>query len=1005
MTNKNSIFVRTFVYLITFLATGVAAKLVREKYANRYHIVYAHKPDFQKKGRPLEETMRIHPWTRYPLSPLWALYWLFPSTYSVDIEFVSGCRRQFRTLVIQDAAVAPEHSHGKAAALRTVARRTIYSLVDKFGDLQTHEIAGHMFNEGSSWQYHFATDAKTREYLDKRVCQNHVLVMVDVDYYVDMPNVLVAGAERGMLVTLLYTINPDALTGRSHEAFYWFERDVLHCHVQGGSHYKHKLWNYGDDVCVVKSGSYYYIFLVERRSLGECRYLTALFYTGRFTKPDAAFFLARQVNSVDRTFIWRMFYKEATRYISIASLSDTKTGITVTYDTCVELFARSRISEGKVFTSQLELTVMKEKLNLQFQPNPYAASLFALWVSQGLRLPALEGHFSVRPSASLNTVTYEPLGPVVNNGVPTMQQTMEPVLDGAAAPTRSVNSDASMVKGRFTETENQVEPPKAYNGYAQEFIELCVPDGTQLVPADFEEVESKQSRPTQKAKSKARAPYATLYETVRTWQVFIKREPYPALNNPRPICNPSTGHKQEYSRFTYPLCDLLCKHPWYAFGNKPGDLAVRIRFIGEYHDDVLLSDFSRWDGRHSAWLARRERDLLWRSFAPEFRSLIGRLWQNHYCVVGVTPTGQKFPLKWARPSGSPDTALMNTFSNAMIAYIAHRVDGKTPLQAWDLLGLYGGDDGFSPAMDINVFKTVCENLGIVYTGQIHSTRHPLTFLGRVYLCPKSTTSSIVDVRRALSKLHIGVTGIDPKVALGNKLNGYLVTDPDVPFFSDLLRLLTRLNGIKTYTTDSFWALTVLRDGPFPCTVDKDLILEAIALNLDINGTDLRQLIASVDKGQVPKFPEFTLPVKVDCVFRDRVELVPGKEELQADSRTEPTPAPHIPLPPMTPLTPELERPAFVAPRRRPPTRPTTQRFGRGRASPTYHAVTPRDRPVMTKTTPEMKRAFFASGRRGRGRATHRGVAAGRGRRGRTQPVRAGQPVNRSNTVIGNVVRE
>jgi hypothetical protein len=812
-------------------------------------------------------------WRRVALLPLTIWYWMYPTLLENN-----GTARSLRAIwrKVEPRWVKPQadHSHGAAAARRSTARQLIGFFAKKAG-LLTHEVSG--LSQVGSWKHHFATDTKIAPVDDDRPTGDHVLTMVDVDYYVDMPTVLSDGADNGMKVALLYTFNPDTITGTSDEARYFFTpNSEVVCQVSGGSCYRHGLWDYGFDSLVVRRGSVDYCFLVERRNLGAGRIVVALFYTGRFTQIPHAHLLKRQRLTTAGPCVFRAFIRDNIKFISAAALEDMETSVTLSHDAFAHILARSRRAE-KSYVGQLEMVLQtySQQMEEDAERPSRAAAYIALWLDQGFILPGLRAHFSLKRTGALDDYHYEPEGPVVTVGKPTLQQVCEPVLDSTAAPTKGINSEAAMVHERVEKVRNEKQAPHVYRQFANEFLRKIVPN-TPLAPAEMEEIQQRQNRPSQRVRAKERAAYQTTKVDKFKWSLFMKAETYDSLNAPRPISNPPQAHKEEYSRFTYPLSDYFSKQPWYAFGKAPKEIADRVHVIGakalKNGKKLSATDYSKFDGTQSQFTAEFEKKVLIASYEKCWSSAIGRLKANHYNTKGVTAHRVKVDMSWGRPSGSPDTALFNTITNALVAYCTYRKMGRKPHEAMEELGVYGGDDGLNQGLDLTIFKEVCDDLGLKFTGDEQSPSDPIVFLGRVYVCPAATDASIVDVPRALGKLHLGPKGKDKTQVLADKIAGLLTVDPNVPFFSDLLRTIaTREKITASDAPTGYWAAVVKEWGPFPQDYDKEQLTQVVANSLGLTLLELNKLWAEVRVGKVPKLPSSPLEVKVSAIHRGMVK--------------------------------------------------------------------------------------------------------------------------------------
>jgi len=408
-----------------------------------------------------------------------------------------------------------------------------------------------------------------------------------------------------------------------------------------------------------------------------------------------------------------------------------------------------------------------------------------------------------------------------------------------------------------------------YRTYANEFVSKLKPSNT-LIPASLDEVFAKQTKPSQKLASKQREPYQTSKIAKKSWSYFQKVESYDNVNNPRPIANPNTALKEEYSKYTYPIFDYVSKLPFFAFGKTPKEIAARVRAVCNTADEILPTDFSRWDGRHSKFLANFEKKLLNAFYDQRHHDHIKACWSNHYENKGYTKHGVKVEMGWGRPSGSPDTALFNTLDNAFLAYCAYRNNGLTPDQAYESLGVYGGDDGLSTKITPKEFHVVCKDFGVKFTGDIQLTAQPLIFLGRLYVQPRNFLHSVAEPIRCLSKIHMISCNKTKSRGLADKIAGYLVTDPTAPILSDYLKnLLKKHCDNKVGTASSYWAIQA-ENCPFPLDAPQDVVMSAVIANLKITSSEALSLLQALSEGGIPPLPARPVEVKVKAVVGDRL---------------------------------------------------------------------------------------------------------------------------------------
>jgi hypothetical protein len=215
-------------------------------------------------------------------------------------------------------------------------------------------------------------------------------------------------------------------------------------------------------------------------------------------------------------------------------------------------------------------------------------------------------------------------------------------------------------------------------------------------------------------------------------------------------------------------------------------------------------------------------------------------------------------------SGSPFTSDLNTLVGAFIVFCNHRQRGESVQDALDYCGVAVGDDGLSIGGLIGEEEDfaaslceVAETLGMKLKVETHQAGGPLFFLGRLYPSPLHSPVSMTLPTSALAKLPI-VTS-KRKDALEDKFRGYYVTERNTPVTSNYIRAVARLHGFditKTYTDKEMKALKERnkdmwyksRCGPMPFNprTDPHLLVDAVAVNLQLSVGEVRKLMEQLD---------------------------------------------------------------------------------------------------------------------------------------------------------------
>jgi hypothetical protein len=738
--------------------------------------------------------------------------------------------------------------------------------------LTFHQISGSASTDHGSHAYLFPSDTKFREMVDNRPIEPHLLVLEDVDYYLDLPSVLMEGVRTGcMYGALIYTLQPRVLAKSCETFHYYFDKGAWHYLTREGMHYNHEIWDYNTDLIVCHDYLNSYVFTVDRRELPGDRcliylelqnvvYRTAWSPTLRRLAP-----ITEMGEDLEKPLVQRLdTYVLGTPHHSFSAFAYPQVCFDINHKTLVEVIARFRRCE-KVYASELERILQDAKV---IDPG-FAASCLALWVDKGwIPGPFTGNNYRVLPQDT-NDYAYQPESSGTFLDKPSMHPKEElKLLNEGVAPTEGKASDANFVKTRIVDVKNDKEPSEKYNTYKKEFLELLNPKRVYLKPWLHDDVLERQKKPTQKAKSFVRQFWGKLNLRRNCWTSFMKHEAYGTFGDARGISCPSTDLKEDYSSFTYPLYEAVRHFKWFAFGHSPEALAQLVHTCCSKSETVCVTDYSRWDGRHSKWLAEFERDLLLGFFYESEHPLILKLWGKNYLNNVKTRHGVKFHAEWSRPSGSPDTALFNTIDNAFLAYCAFREQGGDKSYSWRMLGIYGGDDGLTPQISKTTYDKVAADFGVKLEAEELPSSLRVPFLGRLYLSPKFTSDSVIDIRRSLGKFHLTK---DKKASFelvaARKANAYVFTDSKTPIVRTLItKWADPTLGLGT--DDSWWARVVdSTKSYFPCKAPESALASFVASELGLTVGEVYLVEQAILDDEVVNLPAKALEVKLNCLFR------------------------------------------------------------------------------------------------------------------------------------------
>jgi len=726
-------------------------------------------------------------------------WWITNST--LRPEFLRGT---FTSLPLTEMKMPGDHTHPIAAADRSAAS----NFVDRYSravglqafyyqrsraDERNHRLGSRAWY----WAKDFITQPEPMT-----LPERPLMVMVDVDQYVDMPKFLCDHP----VPTLVYTFQPDQVSKVSTNYSYTFSQDdEVTYNVTGGGYYQHKVWNYSADH-----------FSAQKTFLG-IPYKTAHYLVDRRqTSPDHELILLTPmctVRGLGSILVMKWVFSRVLERLRVAtpggfarlrtsSLAGVKvsTGRVGSYLSATIPVIDDDTIAAVARTSQYKLT-MPQVLAFTRGDRPQASAL-------------LEYHQAKVPDVKIDVVC--PVGqgarryqfdpgnydPTVR---PSMVAFMTPMVHEAFCPDRTVGNEVRCIEERVERFQRILEVPMTtfISLTMAEFAEQLIPPLSKesLDPVDYDHVLMRQSRVTQRhilAQAEALEPN-------RIVLAFQKNEAYAAVKDPRLISTINGVDKREYSMFLYSFEQVMKVQPWYAFGRKPKEIAERVVEVVATAQFVAMTDFSRFDGHGSTVMRELERQVLMRAFRPQYHAQLAELHKSQYNLRGFGRRGTRYETGYARASGSPETSLFNTFVNAFVSYLALRMTKGdnglyyTPGEAYQRLGIYGGDDGLTADTPPDILKKAAVNVGQELTIEpIARGSMGVQFLARVYSPDVwfGDLNSCCDLPRQLGKLHVTIalnSKVTPVMKLLEKVRGFAMTDINTPIMGDFCQRVMRVH--------------------------------------------------------------------------------------------------------------------------------------------------------------------------------------------------------------------
>jgi len=685
------------------------------------------------------------------------------------------------------------HSHGGAALDRSEASAYADWLAGQIGlpayyvqMSKTDQLVG---RQGSrKWYWAKDLTCERREYAPP---DRHLAVIVDVDQYMDMPEYL---AGRTCPV-LLYTFQPHVAARESKDYSFTFDRNsrVVYT-VNGGGFYTHHVWAYSSDHLVAtayRCGLPWRTtaYLVDRKVTSSDREIIFLNPIATWTKC-APKFSATGIYSRDLQRL-RVVDGDYIRLMTIHNGVTISTAQVGSYAVATLPAAKDKALENLAAQSKYPLTLAQVE---NYYENDRAGST-VLWgyhrVKRGFVPPVICPAENAVRRYQFKPSEYDP------EAKPGMTAFMSPLLNEAWVPDVTKGNEAQAIQGRVVSVRPKelVKTPMLVRTM-DEFAKYFIPVQGLARPVDFEEVYERQSKPTQRRI----LDQSMGSKAIREIKGFLKREPYQGVKDPRIIATINGVDKREYSRYTYSFERLLKQQRWYAFGLKPREIADRVVKVLKDAKTAANTDFSRFDGHGSNLMRDFERMLLLRYFNPEHHEQLCVLHQAQYKSKAKLAMGTKFMTEYMRTSGSPDTSIMNSIFNAYIAYLGLRMDGREPDEAWEGLGLYGGDDGLTPDIDVKKYVAAAQLVGQELTFEpVARGKRGIKFLARIYGPDVwfGNPSSICDLKRQLSKFHVTVqlpANVPSAMKLQEKARSYILSDANTPIIGEFCAAVKRCSG-------------------------------------------------------------------------------------------------------------------------------------------------------------------------------------------------------------------
>lgn len=668
------------------------------------------------------------------------------------------------------------HSHHDSAVLRSSTTAKMETVITTAG-LIPYSISASPREAFDGSRCYYSPKDLAVPYRFDEIHDNHVIMLVDVDYYLDINEILKLGRP-----VLIYTFVPTSVAGRNNEQSWSIKDDKATFIVRGGSAYSHYMWDYaGDTISVIADNLALIVYSVEQKQFDQDKN-------------------RRVISLLPRTLTRYPYYLPLPFQDGLKRTQYTYGDVSVIYDPISDLLSIG--NNGDQFSVELEgksFYAIKKRLASKtsaplgidiermlkddIEDKPETASIL-------LQLIGTDFKANFSKTAIVQTNFQSTVGSKIDDGSTTEYAMMDSLLVFPAVyPCRSYNNDLAMIAGRIEKPRNVAEPAAIYNKFAREFSELLLDGGEHsLLPLTIAQVVDIQNKPSQRARSDLVKNIMTEHFKVKL-QPFQKSEGYSSANSPRNITSLNAEATLVFSTITYPFkWRFLKKTAWYTPGMTPNEIEFKLSGM---KGALLSTDFSRFDGSISKWLQNRivRTNYTQSLHGPHNKDLLYKKFNEMHHAKATTRNGVWYDPGYGTKSGSPFTTDGNTMINAFVSYAAFRQLGDDVQVSWASLGLYCGDDGL--VQDRQGLRTsllkVCQDLGLTIELIQVPDMEPIPFCGRFFMRADLECVSFADPMRTLAKFHLTSNKqVTPTQALINKACGYAATDASTPIISALL---------------------------------------------------------------------------------------------------------------------------------------------------------------------------------------------------------------------------
>nr|WKV33697.1 MAG: RNA-dependent RNA polymerase [Riboviria sp.] len=682
------------------------------------------------------------------------------------------------------------HSHPDAAAYRTGADRSIDDFIVMQG-MEPYSVSTSK-RDLSGTRYVYEPKDLDLIYRNDTIKNSHVLKMIDTDYYVDMDAWLWHGRP-----ILLYTFAPTKAGGPITDGNFTIKDNMVDCRYNGGGHWRHELWDYSEDHITVR-GTFYTLmvkidqFLVAGDDQRKIVLLTPTTWSWNAVtdslckhKPLAR----RQLSHGDTNVIKYLGGDNKNdAYVSL-SAACMSSAIDLPQDIISSLAIRY-IHASKPSIGDIERILKTEVLKLPHRSATLAAPLL---------FEAFEKGFSIsKTDCKVVTTTnvpqpfhYQFIKPIVWEDASASGQVLGPAIitNNGFLPVRGYNADQATIQWRVERPKKDKdgkpkEMPSYLNMYINEFVTAFPADN--LSPVSIDQVQAAMTRPQQRTRFEKAKHF--MAEKLGKIGAFMKLEAQTGFKVPRNISQCSTDHTLRFSCYTHALKDYFKDYDFWLPGRTPQEITDILMKFATDAEIIHETDFESFDGNITAKLCRVVLAIFLRIFDEKYHKDIKDLFEQEIKALGRTKYGVEYGIDGTRISGSPITTIGNTLIAWLVIYTAARKAGIIKEKAIkDVPGIGFGDDGLSKKISKADYETIAREFGLPVTCVSHhrlADDRSIGLLGRVFVDPWTTRTSMQDPIRSLGRMHLSVVkNVPVEIVKRNKAKGFEHSDTLTPILS------------------------------------------------------------------------------------------------------------------------------------------------------------------------------------------------------------------------------